>query len=577
VRRARTDKQGQGELQVLSDQIAPTAGVPEDRPVLTVLTVHGEHAAMRGTYDSLSRQTDRRWEWVVAGAPGGDARAAVGLPLDPRVVSAGEGEASERGWADRLAAAFGLATGEHVMVVRAGDELAEGAVEAVAEFLPPGTWGYTDEEQRFPSGRTPDVWAKPDFSPELLRSQPYAVRSAVLPRDELARIGGIRPHTRTAAWYDAVLRMSEADDAPRHLARPHVIRTDPRMSRRFVDGDPADHVRAVGEHCARSGIPVDDISPVVVRGCVVGQRVHRSVGQPSVSVVIPTRGGASVIHGRLRRHVVELVRSLWVAERYPDLELVVVYDTDTPDEVLDELRALVGDSLVLQPWDSWFHFSRKCNAGAVAARGEYVCFLNDDMEIIAPDWLSEMVGRLDDPGVGAVGARLLFAEGTLQHIGHEYAGGGAGHPLFGWRASTLHLGAAAHVAGERSGVTAACLLVRREEFLRLGGFSDVFPGNYNDVDFCLKVRESGRRIVYTPHAELFHFESQSRTPRILESEQLMLRARWPVRMRRDPYIRYTRPLLPRRHSTNPVTVGPEAADAAASPVTGSPPPHRGDT
>jgi glycosyltransferase involved in cell wall biosynthesis len=362
--------------------------------------------------------------------------------------------------------------------------------------------------------------------------------------------------------------VSETDASPRHLARPYVIRTDPRLSQRFVEGDPADHARVVSDHCARAGFPAEDISPIVVRGAVVGQRVRRAVRQPSVSVVIPTRGSASVIRGRPRRHVVELVRSLWVEERYPDLELVVVYDVDTPDDVLHELRALVGDSLLLHRWDSWFHFSRKCNAGAVAARGEYVCFLNDDMEVITPDWLSEMVSRLDDPGVGAVGARLLFADGTLQHIGHEYAGGGAGHPLFGWRAGTLHLGAAAHVAGERSGVTAACLLVRREEFLRLGGFSDVFPNNYNDVDFCLKVRESGRRIVYTPHAEFFHFESQTRTPRILESEQTLLRTRWPVRMRRDPYIRYARQPLARRHWTNPVTVEPEAAGAAASPVTG---------
>jgi GT2 family glycosyltransferase len=322
---------------------------------------------------------------------------------------------------------------------------------------------------------------------------------------------------------------------------------DPRLTQRFVEGDPADYARVVGEHCRRVGIAVDHVEPVIVQGRPVGQRLHRPLTRrPSVSIVIPTAGGASVVRGRPRLHVVELARSLWVEDRYPDLELVVVYDAGTPPEVLDELRAIVGDDLVLFRYEDWFHFSRKCNVGAAAARGEYLCFLNDDMEVTSPSWLSEMVVHLDDPAVGAVGARLLFADGSLQHIGHQYEAGDAGHPLFGWRASTLALGAAAHVAGERSGVTAACLLVRAADFLRIGGFSELFPMNYNDVDLCLKLQEEGLRIVYTPHAELVHFESQSRVPRILRSELALLHRRWAVRMARDRYLRSSRPVLPRR-------------------------------
>jgi GT2 family glycosyltransferase len=156
-----------------------------------------------------------------------------------------------------------------------------------------------------------------------------------------------------------------------------------------------------------------------------------------------------------------------------------------------------------------------------------------------------MAAHLADPGVGGVGTRLLFPDGTLQHIGHRYDDGAAGHPLFGWRANTLALGAAAHVAGERSGVTAACLLVRAADFERLGGFSQVFPLNYNDVDFCLKLREEGFRIVYTPHAELIHFESQSRVPVILPSERASLSRRWAYRMAHDAYLRQPGPVAPR--------------------------------
>jgi GT2 family glycosyltransferase len=512
-----------------------------ETPLVSVLTAGGDADALLRTYRSLAAQTDRRWQWCVALS--GRAHATAGLPLDPRLVLADP--ADDAG--DALASAFRSAAGTHVLSLAAGDLLTTDTVEVVARVLDPQSWGYTDEEQRFPSGRTPDVWEKPDFSPELLRSQPYAARSALLPRALLAEAGGIRPEGRSAAWYDAVLRISELAPPPVHVPHPHIIRMDPCMSERFVPGDPADSARVVREHCARVGIAVDDVEPLTVLGRPVGQRLRRSLRRrPSVSIVIPTAGGTSEIRGRPRCHIVELVRSLWVEGRYPDLELVVVYDGGTPPKVLDQLREIVGADLVLSRYDDWFHFSRKCNLGAAAARGEYLCFLNDDMEITSPGWVDELVAQLENPAVGAVGARLLFGDGTLQHIGHQYEAGGAGHPLFGWRARTLALGAAAHVAGERSGVTAACLLMRKDDFFRIGGFSELFPINYNDVDLCLKLREEGFRVVYTPHAELLHFESQSRVPRILASESALLHRRWSVRMAKDPYLRQSRPALIRR-------------------------------
>ena len=535
-----------------------------EQPVLSVLTVGGDPVALRRTYRSLSAQTDRRWQWSVALPDGGGP--IPGLPLDPRVVVSGPADGPAG-----LAEALRSATGRHVLALVAGNLLTDDTVDAVDEVLAADRWGYTDEEQCFPSGRTPDVWAKPEYSPELLRSQPYAVRSAVLPRRLLVELGGIRPDAGSAAWYDAVLRVSERTVSAVHLPSPHVIRMDPRLRERFVEGDPADAARVVAEHCTRMGIAVDDVQPLTVQGHPVGQRLRRRLTRrPSVSIVVPTAGGTSVVRGRPRRHVVELARSLWVDGRYPDLQLVVVHDAGTPADVLDELREIVGDDLVLCRYDDWFHFSRKCNVGASVARGEYLCFLNDDMEVPSPSWLSEMVVHLDDPGVGAVGARLLFPEGTLQHIGHQYQSGSAGHPLFGWRATTLAMGAAAHVAGERSGVTAACVLVRATDFRRVGGFSEIFPLNYNDVDLCLKLREQGFRIVYTPHAELVHFESQSRVPRILRSELALLQRRWSGRMARDSYLRQSRPIRVRTAIQPPSVSGAGVPGTAAVPVTAAP-------
>jgi GT2 family glycosyltransferase len=535
-------------------------------PVLSVLTVGGDAVGLHRTYRSLAGQTDRRWQWCIALPDGAlpDGEPTVpGLPLDPRVVVSGPVDGVGPG----LAAALRSAAGDFVLVLGAGNLLSPDTVEMVEEVLSPGLWAYTDEEQCFPSGRTPDVWEKPEYSPELLRSQPYAVRSAVLPRELLAEVGGIRPDTGSAAWYDAVLRVSERAAPPVHVPAPHVVRMDPRLRERFVEGDPAEHARVVADHCARVGIAVDRVEPITVQGHPVGQRLHRPLARrPSVSIVIPTAGGSTVVRGAPRRHIVELARSLWVEDRYPELQLVVVYDVGTPPEVLDELRAIVGDDLVLCRYDDWFHFSRKCNVGASVARGEYLCFLNDDMEIPSSSWLTEMVVHLDDPSVGAVGARLLFPDGTLQHIGHQYQAGNAGHPLFGWWGTTLAMGAAAHVAGERSGVTAACLLVRAKDFARVGGFSELFPLNYNDVDLCLKLREEGFRVVYTPHAELVHFESQSRVPRILRSELTLLDRRWSGRMVTDAYLRSSRPVLPRLAFAGEPVAGAGVPGTAAVPV-----------
>lgn len=540
--------------------------------MLSVLTSGGDPVALQRTYQSLAAQTDRRWQWCLAVGTASDGHAVPGLPLDPRVVlvpgSAGDPTAL-------LASALDSAVGQHVMTLAAGDRLSADMVETITRDLAQDGWGYTDEEQVFPSGRTPDLWEKPDFSPELLRSQPYAVRTAVLPRKRLQDAGGIRTRAGSGAWYDAVLRMSEVVGPGLHLPGPLVVRIDVRQCQRFVEGDPADAARVVREHCARVGIAVDDVRPVFAQGRPVGQRVVRTLSRyPSVSIVVPTRGGSSVVRGRPRCHVVELARSLWVEGRYPDLEVVVVYDADTPSAVLEELREILGDALVLHRYEDWFHFSRKCNVGAIVARGEYLCFLNDDMEITSPDWLTEMVSRLEDPEVGAVGARLVFADGSLQHIGHRYAGGGAGHPLFGWRASTLALGAAAQVAGERSGVTAACVLLRSSDFARIGGFSELFPLNYNDVDLCLKIREEGMRIIYTPHAELVHFESQSRVPRILPSETTLLSQRWAGRLADDLYLRQSRPVAVRHAFLGrPDGTAGEAGDPATPAVPVSAEPH----
>jgi len=215
----------------------------------------------------------------------------------------------------------------------------------------------------------------------------------------------------------------------------------------------------------------------------------------------------------------------------------------TPPSVITALERMLGDRLTLVWYDKKFNFSEKCNLGAAHAKGELLLFLNDDMEAITPDFLSTLVPLALEQGIGMVGAKLYFSDGTLQHAGHVY-NNGPYHAMFKW--SGLELGPSAMLVVQREciGVTAACAIVRAEVFDEVGGFTPILHANFNDVDFSLKIRNAGYRIVWTPHVEMYHFESQTRDPTPTEYEHSMLNHRWGDKMNGDPY--YNINLMPSR-------------------------------
>ena len=198
------------------------------------------------------------------------------------------------------------------------------------------------------------------------------------------------------------------------------------------------------------------------------------------------------------------------------------------------------------PYDAPFNFSAKINLGVEHATGDLLLLLNDDTELIEPDSVEVLVGHLQMPDVAMAGAKLLFADGTLQHGGHVYSGQ-PNHVCVGWRGDSpgpLPLRPLA-VERECSGVTAACALVRKAAFDEVGGFPTELPLSYNDVDFSLKLRRAGHRIVWTPWAVWYHFESRTRVSRVLPEERAWLDARWHAELTNDPY--YNPNLVPRRH------------------------------
>ncbi|RXZ51594.1 glycosyltransferase, partial [Agromyces binzhouensis] len=371
---------------------------------------------------------------------------------------------------------------------------------------------------------------RPLFSPLRLFGNDYLGPVVAVRVGALRRLGGLRADARRSQVLDVVLRLDRAGETVALI--PEVLAVEDLAHDDYAGTSDAQR-RVVEHELSSRGVSasVEQVEPFL-------RRVRYSVeDEPLVSVVIPTRGSSAEIGGIDRVLVVEAVRGVIDGSTYRNVEVVIVADAETPTSVVEELERICGDRLRLVLWDAPFNFSGKMNRGAAAARGEFLMLLNDDVEIVTPDWLETMVGIGRQPGVGIVGAQLYFEDSTLQHSGQVYTGGVAGHAAFGWEGGRDDSIKSLSVDHEVSGVTAACALVRRDVFLEVGGFSLAFPGNYNDVDLNMKIRATGRSAVFSPWARLYHFESKTRDPKILDTDISTLQSRWSRRMQVELYSR----------------------------------------
>lgn len=432
-----------------------------------------------------------------------------------------------------------MATGDVISLLDHDDLLHPDALRRVAEVFVEHDdvdYVYTDEDVITLDGKRVSPFYKPDWSPERFRCQMYTCHLSSIRRSLYDELGGFRDGFDGSQDWDLILRVTER--ARRIVHIPAVLyhwRTVPSSVLSGEDVKPYAYEaaqRALASHCERVGID-GRVVELERRGHF---RIKRSIDEgPLVSIVIPTRGDSGRVWGARRVMVTEAVRSVVERSTYPNIEIVVVHDSVTPAPVLDDLAAIAGDWLRLVEWTQPFNFSAKCNLGAAHARGDLLLFLNDDVEVITADWLDTMTGFVREPDVGAVGCHLLFEDGRLQHGGHVHLNGAAGHVMFGQDPKSLKNRLALWLDRETAGATAACLLVPARVFGEVGGFSPELPNNYNDVDFSLKLRAAGYRVVVTPHARLYHFESVSRDPSVAEWETVRLQDRWSVQLHADPY------------------------------------------
>lgn len=413
----------------------------------------------------------------------------------------------------------------YLALLRPGARLAPGATAAVEQ----AAREHPDAEVFIGDSRRPNgvPTLAPDHSVFRLREiddlGPVVVVAVAALRDH----GGFRAGADGAQLLEVVLR----SDAARVIRLPHDLGIGEPLD--LPSGEPADRAAAV----VAASLERDAVDATVTAVGGIREVVYRPAGVPMVSIIIPTRGGSDRVAGRDRAFVVEAVRGIVERTTWSDYELVVVADDPTPQSVVDELEAIAGERLRLVRWSEPFNFSSKMNRGAAIARGEYLLMLNDDVELLTPDWLEQLVGLAQQPGVGLVGTALYFEDGSIQHLGHRYERGAAGHVGFGLMPGALVDPGQLATTREVSGVTAACALVPAALFADVGGFSDEFAGNYNDVDLAQKIGDLGRHILVLGRVKLYHFESRTRDAKVLPHETDRLHARWGRRLQHDRFAR----------------------------------------
>lgn len=495
---------------------------------------------LRETIRSVTSQTFRDWELILVDDASPDSTTLTVLreaaASDPRIrlverdANGGIIAASNDG--------LGAARGEFVVLLDHDDLLERRALEVVETYVarhPELDYAYSDEDHLTPYGRFVNAFYKPDWSPERLRSQNYCCHLSVLRRSLVAELGGFHVGFDGAQDYDLILRVTERAREIVHIPfvlyhwreLPTSTAADPESKPYAWDAGR----RAVQAHLDRLGIAatVEESQP---RGTY---RVRREViGDPLVSIIIPTCGSTGRPWGIERCYAVAAIESVR-AHTTRRIEFVLVVDDHTPPQHVDAMRRAAGDVPCRIVWfDRPFNFSEKVNLGSVHAAGELLLLLNDDIEVITDEFLDAMIPLAQEAGVGAVGAKLYFEDGRLQHAGHVY-NGDPGHIYF--RRGGDEVGPSALLAVQREciGVTAACMLLRAEVFAEVGGLCTLFAGNFNDVDLNLKLHVAGYRQIVTPFTELYHFESATRDPTITVEEHERLKMRWAERLQHDPY------------------------------------------
>ena len=488
--------------------------------------------------DSVVNQTYRNWELCCVDA---GQNTAVGQHVqarakaDPRIRY--QKLTENEGIAGNTNHGFELATGDYIALLDHDDILhpcalwytAQAIVEQGADFV------YTDEATF--EGKVENVVLyhfKPDFMLDNLRSNNYICHLTTFSKVLMEQAGGgERAEYNGSQDYDLFLRLTEKARKIAHI--PHALyywRSSPNSTAGDISAKTYcidAGIAALKAHYARCGVAVDDVT--LIPGTPGYYKTDYTMAHPGrVSILIPTCDHI--------RDLETCVESIYARTTYPDFEILLIENNSKEEQTFrsyERMRKEHPDTLKVLTWQGkGFNYSALNNFGARYATGEYLLLLNNDTEVITPGWLEEMVMYAQQKRVGCVGAKLLYPDDTIQHAGVGFGiGGVAGHLHKYFPATSDGYMGRLNYVQDVYGDTAACLLIRKEIYDEVHGLDESYAVAFNDVDFCVRVREAGYTNVFTPFAQLYHYESKSRgmednpeKQKRFQGEVLRFQARW---------------------------------------------------
>lgn len=499
---------------------------------------------LRQMIESVQNQSYENWELCIANASPDDGQMTAVLDeyvrKDPRIkVKKLEKNA---GIAENSNEALAMAAGDFVGLLDHDDLLAPNALYEMAAALEKDDdieVLYTDEDKvRADLSEHFQPHLKPDYNLDLLRSNNYICHFFVVKRALIEQVGGFRPEYDGAQDYDFIFRCTDAAKKVYHVPeilyhwRTHQASTaDNPVSKMYAYEAGK---RAIEAHLRTRG----QAGEVSLKKDLGFYRVtYPLTEKPLVSILIPNKD---------QKESLELcIGSIREKTKYENYEIIIIENNSTTKEIFDYYEELKLDERIrVVTWEREFNYSAINNFGVKHANGRLLLFLNNDVEVRTDDWMEELVGNCLRPEVGITGVKLLYPDGTIQHAGTVIGIGGiAGHMFVnmpGERSGYLHK---ASLQMDYSAVTAACMMMKREVFEKIGGFEEQLSVAFNDVDLCLRTNEAGYLVVYDPYVELYHYESKSRGTedseekvRRFQCEIEFMRTRWEKLLKKgDPY------------------------------------------
>lgn len=429
--------------------------------------------------------------------------------------------------------ALEMATGEFVMLTDHDDLLEISALYEIVKVLNDDSSIdiiYTDEDLVDASGLVFSNYRfKPDFNLEMLRHLNYICHIFFVRKTIMDEVGGFREEYDGAQDFDMILRCVEKTDKIYHIPkvlyhwRAHEDSTAGNADSKQYAIDAS--VNALKAHYNRVGIDADVEATDIF---IMLKTTRKLYSEPLVSILIPNKD-----------HIEDLdkcIQSIVDKTDYNNYEIIVIENNSTKDETFDYYDKITEEYELVKvcKWEAEFNYSKINNFGAKYAKGDYYILLNNDIEVISSDWINRMLSYCQDESVGAVGAKLLYPDDTIQHCGIVIGVGGfGGHILTNEGAEEVGYFGRLRVQQELSAVTAACMMVDAKVFDEIEGFDEDFAVALNDVDLCLKIRQLGKKIILDPNVTMYHYESKSRGYE--ESKEQIIRFKREIKRFRDKW------------------------------------------